>query len=65
VLELTGQLAAKLNYAPVGQRRLLDAAADAIARFEYDDVAPGQSEITGGTEASKPGPQDDYIVAHQ
>ena len=42
VLKLTGQLAAELNYPPVGERRLLNAAADAVTRFKYQYVAPGQ-----------------------
>jgi hypothetical protein len=64
VLKLTGQVAAKLNQPAVRERRLFDAAADAITRLEYDHVAPSQGEITGGAEAGKPGSQDDYIVAH-
>ena len=42
VLKLAGQLAAELNYPPVGQRRLFNSAADAITGFEHDHVAAGQ-----------------------
>ena len=58
-------LAAELHEPAVGQLRLLDAPAGAVARLEHHDVGAAGGQVAGGRQAGEPGAQDrDVVAAH-
>ena len=57
-------LPAELDDAAVVERDLLDAAADPVAGFEYENIGSARHEIAGGAQAGQPGPEYDEVVRH-
>ena len=58
-------LAAELHQPAVGQRRLLDPPARAVARLQHHDVRPAGREIARGRQPREPRAQHhDVVAAH-
>ena len=57
-------LPTELDDATVVERDLLDAAADPVAGFEYENIGSARHEITGRRQAGQPGPEYDEVVRH-
>src|SRR5690348_16832716 len=53
------ELGAPLDERAVREALRPDAPADAVARLEHDDLVPGTDECIGGSEARKPGADDE------
>ena len=65
-MERADDLAAELDEAAVGKRRLLDAAAGPVARLEDEDVGAAAGEVARGGQAGQTGAEDqDVVLAHR
>ena len=64
VVDGADDLAAHLQHAPIVELHALDAAADAGARLDHDDIRARAGEVAGAGESAEPSADDDHIRLH-
>ncbi|MDX6593857.1 MAG: hypothetical protein QOJ13_3053 [Gaiellales bacterium] len=64
MVRVADHLPAELQRAPVGEDLLLDAAADAITRLQYEHIRAGASQVAGSAEPRQARPQHQDVVRH-